>query len=202
MSVITDYIRREVNQLRSAPKWRRLANNLSIRLDLGSGDKRGTDGWTTVDMAGDPDIRWDLKRGIPLPEDSVETIYSSHMFEHIPFQRLLRLIGECHRVLRPGGRVLVCVPNARLYVDAYVEGREAEPAENMYAPALTPTGSKIDVLNYTAYMSEAHKYMFDEENLPNTLRAGGFRHAELRDFDPAIDYEIYRPISLYAVAKK
>ena len=45
---------------------------------------------------------------------SVDVVFTSNFFEHLPDKRaLLRTLDECHRVLRPGGRLLVLMPNLR-----------------------------------------------------------------------------------------
>ena len=58
--------------------WYQLSKKKIIKLKLGSGDKKGLNGFTTVDM-GDADINWDLRNGIPLKDNSVNLIYSSHL---------------------------------------------------------------------------------------------------------------------------
>ena len=59
----------------------------------------------------------------------------------------------------------------------------------MFAPAVIKTGSWIDQLNYIAYLGGLHHYMFDEENLVNTLKLSPFKNVEIRDFDISIDKE-------------
>lgn len=55
----------------------------------------------------------------PIADDSVDVVFSSNFFEHLPDKdALLATLGECHRVLRPGGRILVLMPNIR-----YLPGR-------------------------------------------------------------------------------
>lgn len=56
-------------------------------------------GFTTVDING-ANISWDLKNGIPLKDNSVDLIYSSHLLEHIPFKELILFLKDCKRVLK------------------------------------------------------------------------------------------------------
>ena len=128
------------SQIRSYPRWKTSRNQQKVCLELGSGPKKGKDGWITVDLHG-ADISYDLRRGIPLPDNSVDAIYTSHMFEHIPYKRLKNFIGECYRVLKSGGYLSVCVPNARNYIDAYVKGVQFLDSSDCYAPAVVKTGS-------------------------------------------------------------
>ena len=51
--------------------------------------------------------------------DTVDLVFTSNFFEHLPDSRaLLDTLAECRRVLRPGGRIIVVMPNIR-----YVGGR-------------------------------------------------------------------------------
>lgn len=52
------------------------------------------------------------------------------------------------------------------------------------------------------YMNGQHKYMFDEENLINTLLRAGFKKVDLREFDSMIDSSERDSESIYAVARK
>ena len=183
-------------------KWRRLRKSEHIKLELGSGAKSGSDGWTTVDLLGAADITHDLRRGIPLKNSSVDAIYTSHMFEHIPYPQLINFISECRRTLKPGAYLSVCVPNARHYIQAYFEKTHFISTSLCYGPALVETGSFLDQVNYIAYMNGQLSYLFDEENIVNTLKKAGFLDVKLREFDPNIDMVERDYESIYAIAKK
>ena len=180
-------------------QWYQLSNKDLIKLELGSGAKKGEHGFITVDING-ANITWDLKNGIPLQDNSVDLIYSSHLLEHIPFKELILFLKECRRVLKNNGVFSVCVPNAGNYLNAYFKGDTFEI--DYYSPAIIETGSKIDQINYIAYMDGHHKYLFDEENLINTLLTAGFKYAQLRNFDSNLDSKVRDCESIYALAKK
>lgn len=185
----------------SIPKWRKLNNSNCILLELGSGPKKGSHGWTTVDIYG-ADICYDLRNGIPLKDCCVDMIYTSHMLEHISYPALLDFIAECRRVLKNGSCLSVCVPNAALYIDAYVNNTHFLGPSRGYQPALVKTESFLDQVNYIAYMGGEHAYLFDKENLVNTLKKGGFTRVLLREFDPSLDLAKRDFESIYAVAYK
>ncbi len=55
----------------------------------------------------------------PIATDSVDVVFSSNFFEHLPDpDALLATLIECRRILTPAGRLLVLMPNIR-----YVKGR-------------------------------------------------------------------------------
>ena len=70
--------------------------------------------WKILNIQEGPEVDFvgsctDLSR---FADSSIETIYASHVFEHLDYQtELQHTLGECHRVLAPGGELLVSVPN-------------------------------------------------------------------------------------------
>ena len=47
-----------------------------------------------------------------IDDGEVDVVFSSNLLEHLPSQEVvLAALGEAHRVLRPGGRVIVLMPN-------------------------------------------------------------------------------------------
>lgn len=171
-----------------------------VRIDLGGADP-GSNGWRTIDVTDTCDLFWDLRHGIPFPDSSVDAVYSSHFFEHLNFDQGQTMLRESLRVLKSGGTFSICVPNARLYLEAYLGLRDVPPEYLQWAPAFHGT-TAIDAANYVAYMAGEHKYMFDEENLLFLLRAAGFTDVRTRPMDPNLDRQERDFESLYAEAVK
>ncbi len=182
-------------------KFKKLSKSNNIYLELGSGSKRGEGEWTTVDIFG-ADINYNLSYGIPLKNGTVDKIYSSHFLEHLSFKEIVTFLEECKRVLKPNGIFSVCVPDASLYIKAYIEKKNFRTDEDFYIEGKTFTNSHIDQINYIAYMGGEHKHMWDAESLVNTLGILGFKDAKLRDFDGSIDRIERNYESIYAVATK
>lgn len=179
-----------------------LATGDVTNLEIGAGDKKGSNGWITLDMYAGCDLQWDLRNGIPFPDNSVSQIYSSHLFEHLTFKESAVLMKECLRVLKPGGQFLICVPNSRLYIEAYNNNDQTFwNSQDRFMPAYNNT-TKMDLINYIAYMDGHHKYMFDEENLLAVLKKHGFKDVKLRDFEPALDMKERDHESIYAIGTK
>ncbi|BBY00462.1 class I SAM-dependent methyltransferase [Mycobacterium seoulense] len=187
----------------SKRKVRRLLRERDeISIEVGAGDKKGAGEWVTIDVMPRCDLFWDLRKGIPFPDNSVKKVYSSHFFEHLSYSEIEKFLKECRRVLSPGGRFLICVPNARIYLEAYVNGETlTSPPYFGYLPAYNRT-TRIDYVNYMAYMGGVHKYMFDEENLVFILKSAGFANVHLREFDPLLDMQERDFESIYAQAEK
>lgn len=170
-----------------------------ICLEIGSGPKKGNDGWKTLDLYGICDIYWDLLQPLPFPDNSITKIYSSHLLEHFCYPDLVKLLAECYRVLKPNGVFSVCVPNASIYIKGYF-AEEFKPRE-IYQPAFY-FNSKIDYINYVAYMGGEHRYMFDQENLLAILKQAGFNQVKPREFQSEVDLPARDWESIYAEAIK
>ncbi|MBL0226743.1 MAG: methyltransferase domain-containing protein [Geobacteraceae bacterium] len=166
-----------------------LKSSRPIKLELGAGGNRGIAGWTYVDISEGTDLTLDLAKSLPFPDNSVTMIYSSHLLEHFTYHDLVNHIRECRRVLKCGGVFSAAVPNARIYLEAYQNPGAFDP-DNFcrYTPAYN-YNSKIDYINYIAYMAGHHHYMFDEENIIFILKKCGFTDVTLREFDAALDLE-------------
>ena len=90
---------------------RLLARGEGLRLELGGG-KRRTPEFLSLDLVRgtQPDILADLNEPLTLlPDDSVAEVRTKHTLEHV--EKLLPLLAELHRVVRPGGLIDVQVPH-------------------------------------------------------------------------------------------
>lgn len=173
-----------------------------IKLELGAGENRGIAGWTYVDLNENCDLSLDLTQPFPFPDNSVQMIYSSHLLEHFKYGDLINLLKECHRIIKPGGIFNAAVPNARIYLNAYQNPEGFEPGKFCaYEPAFN-YNSKIDYVNYIAYMDGHHRYMFDEDNLIAILKKVCFRNIRLREFDEQLDKQGRNLKSIYVLAEK
>lgn len=57
-----------------------------------------------------------------LPDDHVDRIMVSNVFEHLPNRDYLyTCLAECHRVLKPGGKIIVMQPNIRVVKERFYD---------------------------------------------------------------------------------
>jgi predicted SAM-dependent methyltransferase len=173
-----------------------------VWLEFGEWRKR-LPGWTTVDLSLASDITLDVADPLPFPPNTVDRIYSSHLLEHLSYPRpMADFLAECYRILKPAGRFRVAVPNARIWLEGYLKPEQFDAAKYCaYTPAFHYR-TRIDFVNYIAYMDGHHHYMFDEDNLLATLAEAGFKDARLAVFDASIDVEAREFESIYAEATK
>ena len=188
-----------------------------MKVNLGSGPVKGKNGWINIDLLEGADIRADLCEGIPLENDEVSFIYSSHFLEHLFYKDVCKVLLESYRIMAPGGMISICVPDARKYINTYYNNdfilRKLEDTsilapsfygdgDDVYEAALVSTGSPIDWLNYIAYSNGEHRYMFDQNNLISHLYKAGFSLAKIRPYDTMLDQKAKNNESIYAHAVK
>jgi predicted SAM-dependent methyltransferase len=74
-----------------------------IRINLGCGEKEGDYIGIDIRDCGQKMI-WDIKDGLPFPDESVDEIYSCHFLEHLDDEETIDLLVEVARVLKKGGK--------------------------------------------------------------------------------------------------
>lgn len=86
--------------------------NLPIRLHLGCGPVL-IDGYINIDgYSNNPDVvQQNIIGPFPIPDNSVDEILSIHVIEHISRKFIDNMIKEWHRILKPGGCVIVEWPD-------------------------------------------------------------------------------------------
>ena len=72
------------------------------KLELGCGEKRNPEciGLDMVDFG--QEIVWNIDNGIPLPDNSISYVYSSHFVEHLDERQIENLFLELVRVCQNG----------------------------------------------------------------------------------------------------
>ena len=66
-------------------------------------------------------ICWDLRKGIPYPDNTFDVVYHSHFLEHLERKAASEFLGECRRVIRRSGILRVVVPDLEKVTRSYLE---------------------------------------------------------------------------------
>ena len=100
-----------------------VGDRVDLRLNLGSGE-RPLSGFVNVDTLADAprvDVVADVTKRLPFDDASAELIYAVHLLEHVATDRVPGVLTDWRRVLRPGGVLLIAVPDldaiARILVE-------------------------------------------------------------------------------------
>jgi SAM-dependent methyltransferase len=120
-----------------------------------------------------------LKYGIPLPDSSVDFIFSSHMLHHLYRDDALKLLREAVRVLKPGGTMRIAVPDLELIMALYRDGKREQALEYFfYSKAPRSNLSR----RYYQYDFTLLKNLMDEAGLRN-VRRFKFHEGKVPDLD-------------------
>lgn len=180
---------------------RKYQNRFNLRLNLGCGHDLKP-GFVNIDASPPADLVLDLREGLPFSCGSVELIYSEHFFEHLDFpEPAMLLLRESLRVLNPGGRFSLAVPDTHFILKAYHEDDSALFERlRRWHPDWCRT--KLDQVNYHFRQGEEHRYAYDFETVETYLRESGFSQIEKREFRPDLDSEERAYGTLYVDAIK
>lgn len=187
------------NSVRARLRYRR-ASGLSIQLGCGPRKKQG---WVNLDLKREADIRLDLRRSLPFSDGSASFVYSEHFLEHLDYPvRVGFLLDECRRILEPGGKISLVVPDIEVVLRAYVLGGSPEyyNAQKRWHPSWFQT--HMEHINYNFRQDGEHQYAYDFETLTKLLTAHGFVNVRRRDFDAALDSPDRIVGSLYVEASR
>jgi SAM-dependent methyltransferase len=137
--------------------------------------------WLPAEGWGVNCLRADLSKGLPLPSASADHAYSSHFLEHLSREEGERLLADCARVLRPGGRLRLLVPDLGSIVERYERCRAERPAEAakvfLEATGFLDYPFPRDPLRWPMWIVRRrhnHAFLYDEAALRAALQAAGF----------------------------
>ena len=95
-----------------------------IKLNLGCG-KDIKKNFINIDFYKHPntkvDLITDLGKKMPFKDSSVDYIYSSHLLEHLTWIEGNKLINDCYRVLKKGGKIRILIPDFRKIFKCYIK---------------------------------------------------------------------------------
>ncbi len=200
------------------PGWRNFDNSIGLKLAkvpflaglLGKARLLNPLQVAFIEFARSHQIEYgDAVRGLPLPDDSVRALYSSHMLEHFGQRRAGLFLEEAKRVLAPGGIIRLAVPDLARLVGRYLETGDADGFMEASFLSQAPSETLAGRLTLCLAGPRGHLWMYDENSLCRLLKAHGF--AEVASLPPgrtripdpgALDLEEKLAESIYVEAAK
>lgn len=144
-----------------------------MKLNVGCG-KRILDGWFNCDVARDPeatkdpDLLCDAKT-IPLDDNCADVLQAIHLFEHFHRWDAEKVLKEWHRLLKPGGKLILELPNLVKCCQNYLDGR-MKGGKN--PDQLARWGIYGDPRTGNHWM--CHQWGYSPEELMGLLKEAGF----------------------------
>lgn len=147
-------------------------------------------------------IVYDLSKGIPAADNSVDVVYHSHLLEHLDREVGEQFMREVRRVLRPNGIQRISVPDferaARAYLD-HLDNDDSVDHDAFVAPMLEQSvrrqahGTSVQrkprrivenlLLGDARKRGETHQWMYDRKSLAALLRRTGYTDIQQVSFD-------------------
>jgi predicted SAM-dependent methyltransferase len=169
-----------------------------LKFNLGCGDK-AAQGWVNLDsswslfVARVPFLKsrkaswsaavryWDARKPLPVKDGEADTVYASHLLEHLSRPQALELLKECRRALKPGGICRIVVPDLKGLAEQYLGGRLSGDGfmESLnFADRYKTAARGIKNLYYFLQgHPHHHKWMYDETTLVRLFGEAGFQNA-------------------------
>ena len=188
-----------------------------VKLNVGASPIWHKDGWFTLDHKAREESSTSITgdaSSIPLPTNSCETVFCSHMFEHIPHVRLESILLEFNRILATRGVVRILVPDMERLARAYVEKdavffKKAKDEDEslrtdlgyggMFVNFIVSPGQDTALLNRGLdqfIAGYAHVYGYDFEMLRILLERTGFGEVRKKEFCESIYPEYSEPLHI------
>lgn len=182
-------------------------------LDLGAADD-GLEGFVSLDFFTNHAASFGADLRFPLLIDDAvfDGIFTEHTLEHLSYEEVRRLLAECLRILKPGGRIRVIVPDVSIVAENYVRKDDrffAEFEAAMLAPRRRTLQTRMEALSFEL-QENGHRSAWDFETMRFFLARAGFADAARVGYrqgaDPVLlcdrDDRGRRLLSLYVEARR
>lgn len=165
------------------PGWENLDNSPSLRIAKVPGlgwllaklRILNAEQYRFIRFAREHKIRFaNAAKALPLPDHSVEVLYTSHMLEHLDRAEAKRFLSEALRVLQPGGILRIAVPDLKLLVGQYNASGDADALMEIAMLAAEKPRGFIRKLAAAFVGPRHHHWMYDGKSLCKLLLNNGF----------------------------
>jgi len=127
-----------------------------------------------IDPAVAPDIVGSITDMTMIADGSVDALWSSHNLEHLWSHEVSLALAEFIRVLRPGGFVLLTMPDLQQVAALVAAGQLEEPA---YVSSMGPV-APLDILyGFRPALAQGNAYMGHKTGYTSTSLAAHLMHA-------------------------
>jgi predicted SAM-dependent methyltransferase len=168
-----------------------------LKLHLGCGFEM-MPGWEHIDkFVKKPGVKnYDITEPMPYKDNSVDLIFHSHMFEHLPRPKIRSTLKEWHRILRPGGFMAFRLPHAPSYLKKWLDKDDSYRFGEGLNCILGIQENHDGMLNKGLYNESMMKLLMEEAGfkiveLRRTSKRAGPYHMALRkgELDRGIDVD-------------
>ncbi|MFC1848271.1 methyltransferase domain-containing protein [Chloroflexota bacterium] len=173
-------------------------------LQVGAGTN-SLEGWLNTDQCpvNNRVVYMDAIQPFPFKDNTFEYVFSEHQIEHLSYEEGLFMLGECYRILKPGGKIRIATPDLETLICLFtpdksdIQKKYIDWVVARWLPHAT-VKKECFVIN-NAFRHWWHKFIYDRETLRHALESVGF--ANLKYYDPGeSDDETLRGIESHGIA--
>lgn len=162
-----------------------------MRLNLGCGDNL-IEGYVNIDKYDKAaDVRADMA-DVAYPDKSIEEIVIYQALEHTPYNSLNSILSNCHRMLVPGGKLIIEVPDIEYAaLEILSDGLSDKWVHHIWGEYYRPW-DKERYPDATFHAGSIHYQGFTFDRLSNALKQAGFsdvRKREMAEKHPSYKFE-------------
>jgi hypothetical protein len=132
----------------------------------------------------------DVIKGLPVPSQSAQAVYCSHVLEHMALEELRITLRNVFGYLRPGGTFRLVVPDLEQLIKTYV----ADPAAGASSRFMQDSylGEKnvtrgLKAMPTALFGRARHLWMWDYKGMTEELEAAGFTSVRRAQFGDSGD---------------
>lgn len=158
------------------------------------------------------DVAWpkilllDIRKKLPLDNDSVDYIYCSQVLEHFEKYEAIKILTESLRVLKTGGLVRISVPDIKKMLNHDLTAREVNILWWGYEKDIPPANI---IAQISRLFIRDHQWHYDKTSIKQLLKDVGFNNIVFYSFKKGkmpdlnkLELAIHEPHSLYVEANK
>jgi predicted SAM-dependent methyltransferase len=153
-----------------------------------------------------PKIRlWDIRKGLPFMDNKVSYIYCSNVLEHLQPRETIKVVTECYRVLKKGGKLRVVIPDLDILIKKY---KDPDTFNNEYWG--------YEKKKYRSFREKVmerfirpHQWMFNKKSFRNILVEASFSKIKFYGIGKGkcpdlnrLDLKIHEELCFYVEAEK
>jgi len=123
----------------------------------------------------------DATKRIPLPDNSVSSLYSSHMIEHLSREDAQTFLKEAKRVLKKGGLLRIAIPDLSVSIARYNKDKDADKFMDKIKLSPPPLSSLKDKIKLLVIGYRDHQWMYDGASMSRLLTDMGFKGVTVQE---------------------
>ncbi len=132
----------------------------------------------------------DIIKGLPnIKNDSCDTVYCSHVLEHLPYYDLQKALSNTYKILKKGGIFRLVVPDMEVYVNTYNKNKEngiKTACHTLMTSTLMSEESNANTLSEKISRllgNSKHLWNYDYDSMSIELEKAGFKEIRRAEFN-------------------